>query len=144
MADEDPLRTSRDVNLPVTVELSASGFEDAEEIARGVFGVVYRCTQAALDRTVAVKVLTAELDEDNQRRFFREQRAMGRLTGHPNIICSPAPAAAGSPVAARSGSGPPITAPRVCGTCSVPWIQRPVRSTTAFEIASAGPITYRT
>ncbi|WP_062993238.1 protein kinase domain-containing protein [Nocardia anaemiae] len=86
MVDEDPLRTSRDVNLPVTVELSASGFEDAEEIGRGGFGVVYRCTQAALDRTVAVKVLTAGLDEDSQRRFFREQRAMGRLTGHPNIV----------------------------------------------------------
>ena len=34
----------------------------------------------------AVKVLTAELDEENRARFFREQRAMGRLTGHPNIV----------------------------------------------------------
>jgi non-specific serine/threonine protein kinase len=39
----------------------------------------YRCTQVGLDRTVAVKVLTAELDE-NRERFLREQRAMGRLT----------------------------------------------------------------
>ncbi|RZL71394.1 MAG: protein kinase, partial [Rhodococcus sp. (in: high G+C Gram-positive bacteria)] len=38
------------------------------------------------DRTVAVKVLTVELDEENRARFFREQRAMGRLTGHPNIV----------------------------------------------------------
>jgi serine/threonine protein kinase len=37
-----------------------------------------------LDRTVAVKVLTAEFDK-NRQRFLREQRAMGRLTGHPNI-----------------------------------------------------------
>lgn len=86
MVDEDPLRTSRDVNIPVAVELSASGFEDAEEIGHGGFGVVYRCTQPALDRTVAVKVLTAELDADNQARFLREQKAMGRLTGHPNIV----------------------------------------------------------
>jgi non-specific serine/threonine protein kinase len=86
MVDDDPLRTRRDVTPPVMVELSASGFEDAEEIGRGGFGVVYRCTQVALDRTVAVKVLTAELDENNQARFFREQRAMGRLTGHPNIV----------------------------------------------------------
>ncbi|MBY8861378.1 protein kinase [Nocardia sp. CA2R105] len=86
MVDEDPLRTSRDVNVPVAVELSASGFEDAEEIGQGGFGVVYRCTQPALDRTVAVKVLTAELDADNQARFLREQKAMGRLTGHPNIV----------------------------------------------------------
>ncbi|MBF6224197.1 protein kinase [Nocardia abscessus] len=86
MVGDDSARTRRDVNMPVSVELSASGFEDAEEIGRGGFGVVYRCTQVALDRTVAVKVLTAELDEDNQTRFLREQKAMGRLTGHPNIV----------------------------------------------------------
>ncbi|MFI7664359.1 protein kinase [Nocardia sp. NPDC049526] len=86
MTDDDPLRTRRDTITPVTAELAAAGFEDAVEIGRGGFGVVYRCTQAALDRTVAVKVLTAELDEDNQARFVREQRAMGRLTGHPNIV----------------------------------------------------------
>ena len=39
-----------------------------------------------LDRTVAVKVMTVELDQENRTRFFREQRAMGRLTGHPNIV----------------------------------------------------------
>ncbi|RZL84805.1 MAG: tetratricopeptide repeat protein [Rhodococcus sp. (in: high G+C Gram-positive bacteria)] len=33
-----------------------------------------------------MKVLTVELDEENRARFFREQRAMGRLTGHPNIV----------------------------------------------------------
>ncbi|MET8428754.1 protein kinase [Nocardia sp. NPDC004860] len=86
MVDEDPQRTRRDVGMPVAVELSASGFEDAEEIGRGGFGVVYRCRQVELDRTVAVKVLTAELDADNQERFFREQKAMGRLTRHPNIV----------------------------------------------------------
>lgn len=63
-----------------------AGFEDAVEIGRGGFGVVYRCTQVALDRTVAVKVLTDSLDADNQARFVREQQVMGRLTGHPNIV----------------------------------------------------------
>ncbi|MEV6335394.1 protein kinase [Nocardia vinacea] len=86
MVGDDPPRTQRDVSMSVAVELSASGFEDAAEIGRGGFGVVYRCTQVALDRTVAVKVLTDELDEDNRERFFREQQAMGRLTGHPNIV----------------------------------------------------------
>ncbi|MFJ9369713.1 protein kinase [Nocardia sp. NPDC101769] len=63
------------------------GFEDAEEIGRGGFGVVCRCTQRDLDRVVAVKVLTsAEPDDDSRARFLREQRAMGRLTGHPNIV----------------------------------------------------------
>ncbi|MFI6365547.1 protein kinase [Nocardia sp. NPDC050630] len=86
MTDDDPLRTRREAMKPVTAELAAAGLEDAVEIGRGGFGVVYRCTQASLDRTVAVKVLTSELDEDNQARFVREQRAMGRLTGHPNIV----------------------------------------------------------
>ncbi|MFE3055859.1 protein kinase [Nocardia sp. NPDC059239] len=86
MSEDDRFLTVRDVFEPVTDELAAAGFEDAEEIGRGGFGVVYRCTQTELDRTVAVKILTAELDEENLARFFREQRAMGRLTGHPNIV----------------------------------------------------------
>ncbi|MGW4339445.1 protein kinase domain-containing protein [Rhodococcus koreensis] len=85
MTDSDPLRTRRDVAVAAASELSAEGFDDTEEIGRGGFGVVYRCTQSVLERTVAVKVLTAELDEENRERFLREQRAMGRLTGHPNI-----------------------------------------------------------
>jgi non-specific serine/threonine protein kinase/serine/threonine-protein kinase PknK len=86
MTDIDPFATQFDAAGSVAAELSASGFEDATEIARGGFGVVYRCTQPALDRIVALKVLTADLDEENRARFFREQRAAGRLTGHPNIV----------------------------------------------------------
>jgi non-specific serine/threonine protein kinase len=48
---------------------------------------VYRCRQISLDRVVAVKVLTAAFD-DSRARFLREQRALGRLTGHPNIVCA--------------------------------------------------------
>ncbi|WP_063020150.1 protein kinase domain-containing protein [Nocardia niwae] len=86
MTDEDPLRTRREVTTAPTAELAAAGFENAVKIGRGGFGVVYRCRQVALDRTVAVKVLSAELGADNQARFTREQRAMGRLTAHPNIV----------------------------------------------------------
>ncbi|MEV0104851.1 protein kinase [Nocardia sp. NPDC050799] len=86
MTGEDPLRTQRGVVTPVTADLRGSGFDDAVEIGRGGFGVVYRCTQSALDRTVAVKVLPADLDQEDRARFFREQRAMGRLTGHPHIV----------------------------------------------------------
>ncbi|MFD6894954.1 protein kinase [Rhodococcus sp. NPDC060086] len=66
--------------------LVAAGFTDPEEIGRGGFGVVYRCRQESLDRTVAVKVLSTTLDPDNLDRFLREQRAMGRLSGHPHIV----------------------------------------------------------
>jgi predicted ATPase len=85
MMDSDSFRTQRDVGSAVVTELRAAGFDDAFEIGRGGFGIVYRCTQVDLDRTVAIKVLTTELDT-NRERFLREQRAMGRLTGHPNIV----------------------------------------------------------
>ncbi|WP_016881598.1 MULTISPECIES: protein kinase domain-containing protein [unclassified Rhodococcus (in: high G+C Gram-positive bacteria)] len=84
--DDDPLVTQRNVGAAVAAQLGAEGFENAEEIGRGGFGVVYRCTQPDMDRIVAVKVLTADLDEVNRARFLREQRAMGRLSGHPNIV----------------------------------------------------------
>ncbi|MDV7352804.1 protein kinase [Rhodococcus oxybenzonivorans] len=84
--DDDPLVTQRNVGAAVAAQLAAEGFENAEEIGRGGFGVVYRCTQPDTDRIVAVKVLTADLDELHRARFLREQRAMGRLSGHPNIV----------------------------------------------------------
>ncbi|GAA4476555.1 hypothetical protein GCM10023094_16690 [Rhodococcus olei] len=86
MVEGDGFRTQRDVGSTLIAELAAAGFEDADEIGRGGFGVVHRCTQVGLDRIVAVKVFAAEPDPDNRARFVREQRAMGRLTGHPNIV----------------------------------------------------------
>ncbi|MBV9923135.1 MAG: protein kinase [Pseudonocardia sp.] len=67
-------------------DLAGAGFTDAVEVGRGGFGVVYRCTQKSLDRTVAVKLLHTDLDPVSQERFMREGRAMSRLSGHPNVI----------------------------------------------------------
>ncbi|MEV0110007.1 protein kinase [Nocardia sp. NPDC050799] len=86
MGEIDLFSTQRHVVAEVTAELAEAGFSDAHEIGRGGFGVVYRCTQAGLDRIVAVKILTAGLDQENRERFVREQRAMAQLTGHPNIV----------------------------------------------------------
>jgi serine/threonine protein kinase len=86
MAESDRIATQRAVGPDIHAELSAEGLEHAEEIGRGGFGAVYRCEQPELDRTVAVKVLTADLDPDNLERFLREQRAMGQLSGHPHIV----------------------------------------------------------
>ncbi|MEC3913921.1 protein kinase domain-containing protein [Nocardia sp. CDC160] len=72
--------------MSITDELEAMGLFDAEEIGRGGFGVVYRCAQRSLDRVVAVKVLSTEIDDDGRERFLREEHAMGRLSGHPNIV----------------------------------------------------------
>ena len=81
----DPGKTQLSTGGGLALELGAAGFHDAEEIGRGGFGVVYRCTQVDLGREVAVKVLTYDLHA-NRERFLREQQAMGQLTGHPNIV----------------------------------------------------------
>lgn len=66
-------------------ELLDVGLADATEVGRGGFGVVYRCSQPTLDRVVAVKVLSGDLDHERLERFLREQRAMGSVSGHPHI-----------------------------------------------------------
>jgi|GEM_PF-1511928 len=62
------------------------GVTDLVEIGRGGFGVVYLGTETSFDRQVAVKVLLPSLDERSKRRFERERRAMGSVSGHPNIV----------------------------------------------------------
>jgi serine/threonine-protein kinase PknK len=86
MTDVDPLATRRDLVPDIPAELRQAGFDNVEEVGRGGFGVVYRCAQPMLDRAVAVKVSITDLDPDNLDRFLREQRAMGRLSGHPHIM----------------------------------------------------------
>ncbi|MVU76628.1 protein kinase [Nocardia sp. ET3-3] len=86
MAHVDPFSTRRDVTVGFAAELEAAGFGAAVEIGRGGFGVVYRAFQPSLERTVAIKVLTADLESEALERFVREQLAMGKLSGHPNIV----------------------------------------------------------
>jgi hypothetical protein len=66
---------------------SIDGYEDLVEVGRGGFGVVYRATQPAFHRTVAIKVIVgARLDQSATERFERECRATGALSAHPNIV----------------------------------------------------------
>jgi serine/threonine-protein kinase PknK len=70
----------------ITEDLASAGFADAREVGRGGSGVVYRCYQTSLGRSVAVKVLASDIDPDNRERCLREGYAMGGLSGHPNIV----------------------------------------------------------
>jgi eukaryotic-like serine/threonine-protein kinase len=56
-------------------------------IARGGMATVYLGTDTRLDRTVALKIMHAELanDEDFVRRFVVEARSVARLS-HPNVV----------------------------------------------------------
>src|ERR1700742_4635407 len=59
-----------------------------EDVAgRGGMGVVYRATQLALDRTVALKVIAPGLLEDDgvRQRFVRESKVAASIE-HPNVI----------------------------------------------------------
>src|SRR5688572_5427557 len=67
------------------MDLGVRGCEEATEIGRGAFGVVYRARQTLYNRTVAVKVLPV-LDDKARGRFDREREAMGALSSHPNIV----------------------------------------------------------
>ena len=70
-----------------TADLGIAGFEDAQLIGQGGFGSVYRATQTALDRTVAIKVLSIPgVRDDTKARFERECRAVGTLSDHPHIV----------------------------------------------------------
>ncbi len=62
------------------------GLQELTEIGRGGFGVVYRAHETDLNRTVAVKVLNEASADLAQKRLDRERRAMGVLSGHPNIV----------------------------------------------------------
>ena len=56
-------------------------------LGSGGFATVYRTWQLAVSRETAVKVDSRALhSERDQRRFFREVAAAGRLSGHPHVI----------------------------------------------------------
>ncbi len=64
-----------------------AGYRVEAVAGRGGMGVVYRATQLALDRTVALKIVAPELagDEDFRERFKRESRIAASIE-HPNVI----------------------------------------------------------
>ncbi len=63
------------------------GYRIESFVARGGMGVIYKATQLALDRTVALKLVAPELvnDEAFRERFKRESQLAASLD-HPNIL----------------------------------------------------------
>ncbi|MFZ9824980.1 MAG: protein kinase domain-containing protein [Gemmataceae bacterium] len=67
--------------------LAIPGYIIHGELGRGGMGIVYRASQAALRRTVAIKTLlnTSNLSGDQKERLQKEASALGMLQ-HPNIV----------------------------------------------------------
>jgi serine/threonine-protein kinase len=90
--DFDEIRRREDklehvAQLPSHAVTNVGGYKGMELIARGGMGEVYKARHPNLNRTVAIKVLSAYFKDDPgfNRRFAREARAMAQLR-HPNII----------------------------------------------------------
>jgi tRNA A-37 threonylcarbamoyl transferase component Bud32 len=72
--------------MTVDSTLGVPNLVDVELLGSGGFSVVYSATHTVFDRRVAVKVLTSIATEADRRRFEQECRAMGRLSGNPNVV----------------------------------------------------------
>jgi tRNA A-37 threonylcarbamoyl transferase component Bud32 len=74
---------------PTAEELAAAfpDYEFDEAIGWGGMGTVYRARQKKLDRTVAIKLLRPDLENDPAfaERFEREARALAKLE-HPGVV----------------------------------------------------------
>src|SRR4051812_18960449 len=64
-----------------------AGYRIEGLVGRGGMGVVYRATQLALERPVALKLITPDLAEDEsfRERFKRESRTAAQIE-HPHVI----------------------------------------------------------
>ena len=74
--------------MAVTTDILPPRYRDPEAIGRGGMGDIYRATDTALGRDVAVKVLAERYAQDAsvRQRFTREAHAAARLSGEPNIV----------------------------------------------------------
>jgi YVTN family beta-propeller protein len=85
------VQTGRPIYLTAMGELEPGSVFAGHRIeavaGRGGMGVVYRATQLALDRTVALKVIASGLLEDQtvRSRFVRESKVAASID-HPNVI----------------------------------------------------------
>jgi len=91
MPDSHPPSTPRQTWQPPTAEeLQAllPQYEISDMLGRGGMGAVYKGRQIALDRPVAIKILSNLLEEADAsfaERFKNEARAMGRIM-HPGVV----------------------------------------------------------
>jgi eukaryotic-like serine/threonine-protein kinase len=74
--------------MAVKTGLLPDRYSSPQAIGRGGMGEIFRATDTALGRAVAIKVLDQRFAEDApvRQRFTREALAVARLSGNPNIV----------------------------------------------------------
>ena len=74
--------------MAVTTDILPARYRNPQLIGRGGMGDIYRATDAALGRDVAVKVLAERYAQDAavRERFTREALAAARLSGEASIV----------------------------------------------------------
>ncbi len=104
-------------------DLARAGFVDAVEVGRAAAGVVFRATHEAAGRVVAVTLLHTDLDRVGRERFLREGRALGGLSGHPNVVdvLQVGVTPSGRPYLVMPFRSPDSLAARVRRDGPVPW-----------------------
>jgi len=74
-------------DLPGPGAIVGGTYRVVSEIGRGAMGVVLSAFDQKLERTVAIKLIRAELlDSGFRRRFMQEARVMAQIN-HPNVVC---------------------------------------------------------
>ncbi len=73
----------------MSTQRSIGRYEIQAELGRGAMGVVYRAHDPLLSRTVAIKTINMDLEQDGmdeyEARFYQEAKAAGGLN-HANIV----------------------------------------------------------
>jgi len=72
--------------MTIAIGQQLGSYEISALLGKGGMGEVYRARDTRLDRTVALKILPAELaaDAERMRRFVQEAKAASALS-HPNV-----------------------------------------------------------
>jgi serine/threonine protein kinase len=74
--------------MPVGTDILPPRYRGAKRVGAGGMGEIYRATDDALGRAVAIKLLAERYVEDEsvRQRFTREALAAARLSGQPNTV----------------------------------------------------------
>src|SRR5436190_17214396 len=74
--------------MSVDTDIFPPRYRGAQQIGRGGMGEIYRATDSALGRAVAIKILSERYAQDDavRTRFTREALAAARLSGQRNTV----------------------------------------------------------